>query len=150
MSLPKSVALAIGIAALTAPAAAHAAAIFETLLPDGSWKVTINGEIVQGDTTSFFNTINRVERNHGRISSVHLNSPGGLVVEGLEIGNKIKSRQFMTIVERGDHCEFDLLLHVHERQKEDARRQRQTRHAWREHRRKGRAGGHLAIGTKKP
>jgi len=44
-------------------------------------------------------------REHAFISSIHLNSPGGLVDEGLAIAKFIKKRKFMTIVERGHHCE---------------------------------------------
>jgi hypothetical protein len=91
---------------LLTPIPGHAAAIFETHLPDGTWKVTIEGEIIPRDYSKFFNVVRYVEKEeHGIVSSIHFNSPGGLIYEGLSIGRFIKKRKFMTIIESDHHCE---------------------------------------------
>jgi hypothetical protein len=88
------------------PIPGHAASIFDTLLPDGTWKITIDGQIDRDDDHKFYRVVKMVETEKGgSISSIHFNSPGGFIQEGLSIGRFIKKRKFMTIIESGNHCE---------------------------------------------
>lgn len=73
------------------PLEASAASIIETLLPDGTWKITIDGQIEHGDDGKFARVVRMVEiEKNGTISSIHLNSPGGFIDEGLSIARFIK------------------------------------------------------------
>ena len=86
---------------LVAVCPARAASVQKTRLPDGSWKVTISGLLQQGDQARYARLISKASG----VSSVHLDSPGGLVDEGYAFGREIQDEGLTTVVERGAHCE---------------------------------------------
>jgi len=87
------------IFALTAITAAKAAEI-EALNISGSVDfVVIRGEITEGDSDRFYETVQNREK-----VTVYLDSPGGLVREALQIGAEIRLRNYATLVAGGDGC----------------------------------------------
>lgn len=91
---------------MSMPIPCEAASTVAAHLPDGTFKVTIEGEIKDGDSKHFEYIVKFMENiENAYISSIHLNSPGGLIDEGLAIARYIRKRRFITVVENGHHCE---------------------------------------------
>lgn len=61
--------------------------------------ININGKIVDGDAEEFLARTNDIKE-----AVVELNSPGGQLVEGLAIGERIHERKFATSVASGAIC----------------------------------------------
>jgi hypothetical protein len=95
--------------AILLAAQAHAATTTDTLLPDGTWKITVDGELLAGDQIEFDRVLFATYK-RGVVSSVHLNSPGGLISEGYAFGREIEDQGLTTVVERGAHCESACFL----------------------------------------
>jgi len=64
--------------------------------PDNFWTIELTGEIEPGDETKFFNVVKKLP--FDRPVTVVLNSPGGEVIAGLDIGGQIRKYQFATFV----------------------------------------------------
>ena len=62
-----------------------------------------------GETNREFDRL-LFKKREGKVSSVHLNSPGGLVDEGYAFGREIQDQELTTIVERSAHCESACFL----------------------------------------
>ncbi len=77
---------------------------------DAPAAIRIQSGIRKGDYAAFMDAVDRVNGTvKGRINgvpfiTVELNSPGGDVVEALEIGRAIYQRYIMTVVRGGDEC----------------------------------------------
>ncbi len=84
---------------LATPPPAMAASItdghLKLVTQNGMDIIIINNEIVSGDFASF----SRLAQMSKPITAVVLNSAGGNLVEGLQIGEEIKSRKFMTVAD---------------------------------------------------
>lgn len=101
------------------PGAAGAADLFThspSIHLDGSASVSLIlfGEILSGDSQRLEATVNRLNENGIVVNSVHLYSPGGLVVEGLAIGRFLRDRFIYSVapwaVEEGLFCPSDRQL----------------------------------------
>jgi hypothetical protein len=88
---------------------ASAVTLTDILLLDGTWKITVDGELLSGDQVRFDRLLFETKRK-GVVSSVHLNSPGGLVSEGYAFGREIQDQELTTVVERGAICESACFL----------------------------------------
>jgi len=85
------------VLALAAPA--HAADIWAKNL-DGIQYIFLRGDIVVGDSDKF----NRIAASLPPRTVVMMGSDGGVVIEGLTIGQTIRSKQFYTLVPRTATC----------------------------------------------
>ncbi|GAU83475.1 ATP-dependent Clp protease proteolytic subunit [Bosea sp. BIWAKO-01] len=98
--------LAMAIAA--APAFPVEAATFKPL--HGGKSLVMTGDIVEGDTYRLSNAIARAAYKGVRVERLFLNSPGGSLVEGLELGVMLaKSGDIDTVVGATDACSSSCL-----------------------------------------
>jgi hypothetical protein len=93
-----SLAAAFATVSLFAVNAASAATI-DVIQDDMGTVILIKGELVDGDQVAFDNIANGIED-----AIVVLESPGGDLVPGLEIGLSIRERGFNTLVVDGSEC----------------------------------------------
>jgi hypothetical protein len=95
---PKFGTIAIAVYLVATPAAA--AEITHTRKADGSHLVTISGKINPGDDKRF----NEITFGVYETTTIVLNSPGGYINEAIEIGRRIRLRNWETRVQKGAIC----------------------------------------------
>jgi len=83
---------------------ANAADLKTSALKDGRIVIAISGDIGEGDTDAFKAAI-KVANDAGKlVSSVRLNSPGGNLLEGLQLAEVVKYAKMATNVGQGATC----------------------------------------------
>jgi hypothetical protein len=84
--------------------AASAATLTATISKESKTVVSLNGKIVEGDADKLREIIKSENRAVRLVSGVHLNSPGGLLLEGLKLAAIIRYAKISTIVANGGRC----------------------------------------------
>jgi hypothetical protein len=95
----KKLALAAGVAAITAVDQSHAATITYASTGNGSTVVYVVGEFAYGDENTFAQTTAPLSR-----VFVSFHSPGGNLLAGIGIGKIIHARGYTTYVGAGSLC----------------------------------------------
>lgn len=94
----RAAAVVLALVAATAPAAA--AEITATMTPDRRPALLVEGEISDGDQYK----LDRVWASNPKTQAVILNSPGGLILPALRMGEAIRRGGLATVVMPGEIC----------------------------------------------
>lgn len=92
------------IAATSLPSDANAAEIGSRIIADRMTKLSIVGELLDGDSSVLRSTIEGVEARLYEILTVELSSIGGSLYEGAEIARVIRAKSLNVSVAAGNTC----------------------------------------------
>lgn len=92
------------IALIVMQSAAHAALITSTATRKGKVIVSLDGEIAEGDAERLSTIIKSANAGGHLVASLRLNSPGGLITEGVKLGSIVRYGKIATVVPNGDKC----------------------------------------------
>jgi hypothetical protein len=92
------------VALMTAHAVAHAALITSSATRKGRVIVSLDGEIVGGDADKLTTIIKSANAGRHFVSSIRLNSPGGVIAEGVKLASIVRYGRIATVVPNGDKC----------------------------------------------
>lgn len=99
--------LGLILAALTALSTfwqASAASLKPSVAKDGRIVISISGELVPGDTEAFKAIVKEANDSGKLVASIRLNSPGGNLLEGVQLANAVKFGKMTTNVGQGATC----------------------------------------------
>lgn len=83
---------------------AHGAEFSSTQTQDGKIIIVLNGSIADGDVTKFKSIIQTANTGGKAVYAIRLNSPGGSLVEGVQLAEIIKYAKMATSVPAGSSC----------------------------------------------
>ena len=90
------------ILALSVPS--HAATVGSYINKEGKGVITLDGSIEEGDSKKVGNEIGKHNKAGRWVIAIRLNSLGGLMSEGIQIGEGIKEAHIATVVPNGAIC----------------------------------------------
>jgi hypothetical protein len=83
---------------------AHAASFTSTVSRDGKTLVPLDGEIEAGDHKKLAPIIVAADNTRRRVSTLYLNSPGGSLLEAIEIAKAVTLQDISTVVADASQC----------------------------------------------
>jgi hypothetical protein len=89
---------------LSSASSTNAADLTSSALKDGRIVIALSGDIAEGDTDSFKAAIKTANDAGKLVSSVRLNSPGGNLLEGVQLAEVVKFAKMATNVGQGATC----------------------------------------------
>lgn len=84
--------------------AANAFTIEEFKFDQGDYAVILNGEFTPGTARSFTNRVEKMIAEGKSVSGVFLNSPGGLIEEGVMVSNAVRNYNLSSFVLPNEYC----------------------------------------------
>lgn len=89
---------------LSLSVSSHAATIGSYINNEGKGVITLNGSIEEGDAKKVGDEISKHNKSGRWVIAIRLNSLGGLMSEGIAIGEGIKESHIATVVPKGSFC----------------------------------------------
>ena len=96
--------IATAAALIINAASANAATFGGYINNEGNAVITLDGDIIPGDSETFYNKAKQGNQQGYYISGIRLNSNGGAVSEGAKIAELIRTLKIATVVPNGKVC----------------------------------------------
>jgi hypothetical protein len=90
--------------AIAVVTSSHAAEIESSIFKEGKAVISLEGEIVAGDGERLNSRIREANEQNIVVSGIRLNSPGGLLLEGVKLAEIILQANIATVVANGKLC----------------------------------------------